>query len=341
VSQRALISGGAGFIGSHVTELLLSDGWSVDVLDDFSTGKRSNVPEGVTVHELAVQSRETNHLLREGAYDVVVHLAAQMDVRKSVADPLFDATTNILGTVNVAEGIRASRRKTRLLFASTGGVLYGDFVTPPNDETFPKDPESPYAIAKLSAEHYLAYYARVHGLDAVSLRFGNVYGPRQDPHGEAGVVAIFCRRVLEEKPLTIYGTGEQTRDYVYVRDVAHATRVAATAQLPPQERLDSRSFNIGTGIGTSVNVLAETLLSVANRRVPIEYAPSRAGEQEHSFVNVTKAARLLHWMPSVSLEAGLEQTFAWFQQRWSSGSGRSDRESTAGRPPLQEPSRNG
>jgi UDP-glucose 4-epimerase len=238
-----------------------------------------------------------------------------MDVRKSVADPLFDAGTNILGTLNIAEAICASGRKTRLVFASTGGVLYGDFVKPPNVETYSKDPESPYAISKLSAEYYLAYYGRVRGLDAVSLRFGNVYGPRQDPHGEAGVVAIFCGRILEEKRLTIFGDGTQTRDYVYVKDVAQATYLAATKSLPTVEKLDSRGFNIGTGVGTSVNQIAHTLVRVANRKVPIEYAPPRPGEQMQSFLNVTKAATALSWRPTVSLEAGLEETFKWFEAK--------------------------
>jgi UDP-glucose 4-epimerase len=309
------VSGGAGFIGSHVADRLHRDGATVEILDDLSTGKRENLLPGATVHRLDVRSDETARLVRDGAFDVVIHLAAQIDVRKSVADPVFDAGTNILGTLNIAEAIRASGRRTRLVFSSTGGVLYGDFVTPPNDETFPKDPESPYAISKLSAEYYLAYYGRVHGLEAVSLRFGNVYGPRQDPHGEAGVVAIFCGRILDEKPLTIFGDGKQTRDYVYAGDVARATAIAATAALPPIEKLDSRSFNIGTGVGTSVNRIAETLLKVAKRKVPIEYAPPRPGEQQHSFVKVSKAKALLGWEPSVSLEKGLEETFTWFEAR--------------------------
>jgi UDP-glucose 4-epimerase len=316
LAKRVLVTGGAGFIGSHVSDLFLSRGWSVEILDDFSTGKRQNVPSQAKVHELDVRSPETARLVRDGAYDVVIHLAAQMDVRKSVADPVFDAGVNILGTLNVVEAIRSSARKgTRLVFSSTGGVLYGDFVTPPNLETFPKDPESPYAISKLSVEYYLAYYLRVHGLDTVALRYGNVYGPRQDPHGEAGVVAIFCGRLLDGKPLTVFGDGTQTRDYVYVGDVAAATFAAATGQLPPVGRLDARGFNIGTGIGTSVLQIANGLMSAAGSTVPLEFAPPRAGEQMHSFIDPGKAKQLLGWSPSTSLDAGLRQTYEWFAAR--------------------------
>ena len=316
MAKRVLVTGGAGFIGSHVSDLFLSRGWSVEILDDFSSGKRQNVPGQAKVHELDIRSPEAARVVREGAYDVVIHLAAQMDVRKSVADPVHDAGVNIVGTLNIAEAIRASARKaTRLVFSSTGGVLYGDFVTPPNLETFPKDPESPYAIAKLSVEYYLAYYLRVHGLDTVALRYGNVYGPRQDPHGEAGVVAIFCGRILEGKALTVFGDGTQTRDYVYVGDVAAATFAAATGTLPPAGKLDARGFNIGTGIGTSVLQIANGLMAAAGTKVPLEFAPPRAGEQMHSFIDVGKAKQLLGWAPATNLDAGLRHTFEWFAAR--------------------------
>jgi UDP-glucose 4-epimerase len=199
-----------------------------------------------------------------------------------------------------------------VIFTSTGGALYGDFNTPPNAETYPKDPESPYAIAKLSVELYLAYYGRVHGLEAAALRFGNVYGPRQDPHGEAGVVAIFCGRILSNRPLTIFGDGSQTRDYVYVGDVARAVWMAATKPLPEKGRMDSRAFNIGTGIGTSVLEIAKKLQAAAGSDVAVEFAPHRPGEQQASFVNVDKAKQLLGWTPQVTLEEGLAKSYAWF-----------------------------
>ena len=323
MAKRVLVTGGAGFIGSHVSDFFLSRGWSVDIVDNFSTGKRENVPGAAKVHQLDIRSAEAAQLVRDGGFDVVIHLAAQMDVRKSVADPVYDSSVNIVGTLNLVEAIRASgRRDTRFVFSSTGGVLYGDFVTPPNVETFPKDPESPYAIAKLSVEYYLAYYLRVHGLDTVALRYGNVYGPRQDPHGEAGVVAIFCGRILEGKPLTIFGDGKQTRDYVYVADVAAATFAAATATLPTPGKLDTRGFNIGTGVGTTVLQIADGLMNAAGAESPVEFAPARAGEQQHSFINADKAKALLGWSATTPLNDGLRQSFEWFSARHLAGARR-------------------
>jgi UDP-glucose 4-epimerase len=320
LAKRVLVTGGAGFIGSHVSDLFLSRGWSVEILDDFSTGKAQNVPERARVHRLDIRSPEAAQVVREGRFDVVIHLAAQMDVRKSVADPVYDASVNIVGTLNLVEAIRTSApQDPRFVFSSTGGVLYGDFVTPPNLETFPKDPESPYAISKLSAEYYLAYYLRVHGVDTVALRYGNVYGPRQDPHGEAGVVAIFCGRILDGKPLTIYGDGKQTRDYVFVGDVARATFAAATTTLPAPGKLDARGFNIGTGIGTSVLDIAEGLMTASGTRVPLEFAPERRGEQQYSFIDSSKAKELLGWEPATTLPDGLRESFDWFAARRRTG----------------------
>jgi UDP-glucose 4-epimerase len=309
---KVLVTGGAGFIGSHVADLFLAEGFEVVVVDDLSTGKRENVPTRARLHEIGVNSTEFADLVREGAFDVVVHLAAQMDVRKSVANPVVDATINILGALTLMEALRQGRTKTRVIFTSTGGVLYGDFNTPPNVETFAKDPESPYAISKLSTEYYLAYYGRVHNMDSVAVRFGNVYGPRQDPHGEAGVVAIFCGRILDNRPLTVYGDGLQTRDYVYVGDVARSVYLAATKPLPEKGRLDARAFNIGTGAGTSVLEIAKLLQAAARRVVPLDFAPHRPGEQQESFVDINKAREILGWEPEVDLADGLALTYAWF-----------------------------
>jgi len=311
MTLRALVTGGAGFIGSHVADLFLSNGYDVEIIDDLSSGNRANVPRDAKLHEVSVTSAEAWKIVSSGSFDVVVHLAAQIDVRKSVADPIFDATTNIIGTLNILEALKSSGSSARVVFTSTGGAIYGDFNTPPNVETYAKDPESPYAISKLSAEYYLSYYDRLHGIDHIALRFGNVYGPRQDPHGEAGVVAIFCTRILDGKPLTIFGDGLQTRDYVYVGDVARAVFLAATGKIPPMERVDARAFNVGTGLGTSVVDLAEKLQRAAKSNAEIVFAPKRAGEQQESFLNVEKAKQILGWEPQVSLDEGLAMTFAW------------------------------
>ena len=317
---KVLVTGGAGFIGSHVADLFLARGFEVTVVDDLSTGKRANVPDSVRFRQIGVNSQEFAEVVRESRFDVVTHLAGQIDVRKSVADPVTDAAINILGTLNLMEALKASDAQTRVIFTSTGGVLYGDFNTPPNVETFPKDPESPYAIAKLSIEYYLAYYGRVHSLDAIALRFGNVYGPRQDPHGEAGVVAIFCGRILNDRPLTVFGDGLQTRDYVYVGDVARAVWLAATKPLPEKGRLDARAFNIGTGKGTTVLEIATRLQQAARSNVPIEFAPKRPGEQQESFVEVSKARETLGWVPEVSLSEGLAKTYDWFAREMTGAS---------------------
>ena len=310
--RKALVTGGAGFIGSHVADTFIANGWEVTIVDDLSSGKRENIPEKAKFHEIGVNSSEFAGLASSGNFDVVAHLAGQIDVRKSVADPVVDARINILGTLNLMEALRKNGAGTRVVFTSTGGVLYGDFNTPPNLETYPKDPESPYAIAKLSTEYYLAYYSRVHGQEYAAVRFGNVYGPRQDPHGEAGVVAIFCGRILDNRPLTIFGDGLQTRDYVYVGDVASAVWLAATKPLPAKGKLDARGFNIGTGKGTSVLDVATLLQKAAGSDVPIEFAPHRPGEQQDSFVNVDKAREQLSWAPQVTLAEGLASTYAWF-----------------------------
>lgn len=314
-TKRALVTGGAGFIGSHVADALLADGWSVTVLDNLCSGKREQVPAGAAFVEADIRSPGAHATVRDGSFDLVCHLAAQIDVRKSVADPGFDVDVNVRGSLNLIEAVRASGRATRMIFASTGGAVYGDFVEPPNVETYEKNPESPYGIAKFAVELYLAYYARVHGLDYIALRFANVFGPRQDPHGEAGVVAIFCQRILAGQPLTVFGDGGQTRDYVYVGDVARAHVLAANRAPIPAGRVDERGINLGTGRETSVLELAESLMRASQRSATLQHAPARAGEQRRSVVSIAKAGSVLGWQPEVGLEDGLAKTFAWFASR--------------------------
>ncbi|GAC1648856.1 MAG: SDR family oxidoreductase [Gemmatimonadaceae bacterium] len=315
MTKRALVTGGAGFIGSHVADVLLAHDYSVDVIDDLSSGDREHLPHDAAFHEMDVGSEAAADLVERGSFDVVCHLAAQMDVRMSVADPRFDAKVNIVGTLNLLEAVRRSARRTRFIFASTGGALYGDGAPTPTPEHVSKTPLSPYGVAKLAVEHYLAYYAGVQGLETVALRFGNVYGPRQALHGEAGVVAIFCKRIVAGGPLTVFGDGTQTRDYVYVADVARAHLAAATVALRPAADVDSRAFNLGTSVETDVNHLAALLAAAAKVPLALEHAPTRAGEQMRSVIDWSKAAQELAWRPQVSLRDGLASTYAWFAER--------------------------
>ncbi|MDQ3698902.1 MAG: GDP-mannose 4,6-dehydratase [Gemmatimonadota bacterium] len=312
MADTALVTGGAGFIGSHVADLLVAEGYDVSIIDNLSSGKRSQVPDGAEFLPHDITSPAAARLIREAGFDVICHLAAQIDVRKSVADPAFDAQVNVGGSLNLLEAVRQSGKGTRFVFSSTGGAVYGDLIEMPAGERDAKDPQSPYGAAKLSVEYYMGYFSRIHGLDTVALRYSNVYGPRQDPHGEAGVVAIFCNRLHDGTPLTVFGDGRQTRDYVYVGDVARANLLAARADLPAMTTLDSRAFNIGTAVETDVLELAEILRSVSGTDVPIQRAPPRAGEQLRSAVRIESAAERLGWVPEMPLRTGLDATFQWF-----------------------------
>jgi len=315
MSRRALVTGGAGFIGSHVADLFLENGYEVVIIDDLSNGDRENLPARATFHEMDVGSAGAAAIVEQGRFDVICHLAAQLDVRKSVADPMFDARANIVASLNLLEAVKRSGGKTRFIFASTGGAIYGDGAPLPSPENVVKNPQSPYGIAKLSVEHYLAYFANVHQLQTVALRFANVYGPRQGLHGEAGVVAIFSKRILAGQSLTIFGDGTQTRDYVFVGDVARAHLLATTIDLPKATDIDARAFNLGTAVETDVNELARTLVASAASPVPIEHAPPRAGEQHRSVVDWSKARRVLGWEPRVAVHDGLARTYQWFSER--------------------------
>jgi UDP-glucose 4-epimerase len=248
-----------------------------------------------------------------GGFAILNHHAAQMDVRRSVEDPVFDAQVNVLGLLNLLDGARGGG-VGRVVFASSGGTVYGNGARQPTPETAPKLPASPYGTAKLSSEYYLATFAELFGLEAVVLRYSNVYGPRQNPHGEAGVVAIFGRRMLDGQPITIYGDGEQTRDLVYVEDVAAANLVAAGHPLPPVGSLDSRAYNIGTGVETTVNQLTGVIAAEAKSASPIGHAPARPGELLRSALDVSKAGRELEWRPRVALSEGIARTLRWIRE---------------------------
>lgn len=309
----ALVTGGAGFIGSHVADAYLAAGYAVTVLDDLSTGRRENVPRTARFVRADIGSAEARDLLADGGFAVLNHHAAQLDVRVSVTDPALDARINLLGLLNLLEGARRGG-VTRVVAASSGGVVYDERGTLPHGEEARKLPLSPYGVSKLAAEYYLAAYARLYGLEVVSLRYANVYGPRQNPHGEAGVVAIFGSRILAGQALTIFGDGDQTRDYVYVEDVARANLAASRAPAGAPESIDAAAFNIGTGVETSVTDLARLMLEASGRTVPVAHEPARAGELLRSALSCAKAGRLWDWRPAVSLEEGLKRTYDWIRE---------------------------
>jgi UDP-glucose 4-epimerase len=306
--RKVLITGGAGFIASHIADAYIAAGDRVWIIDDLSSGKSANVPVGATFAHLDIRDSAVEDVFQEaGGFDIISHHAAQIDVRVSVTDPRRDAGINVDGFLNIAEcALRFGCG--RFVYVSSGGVVYGEPDVRPTPETTPKKPRSPYGVTKLSGEHYLHYYINERGLEYAAVRYSNVYGPRQDPHGEAGVVAIFCTRIGQGTPLTIFGDGAQTRDYVFVGDVVAANLLVAQTDLPAPDTLDARAFNVGTGMETTVNELASTLMSAAGREVEIIHAPARPGEVMHSCLDASKL-RSLGWAPASTLHQGLEKTY--------------------------------
>jgi len=307
-----VVTGGAGFIGSHVCQAYRDAGWQVIALDNLSSGKRTNIPDGVEFVEMDIRSDDLPQFMQDRKPTLVNHHAAQIDVRVSVADPRLDASINVDGWLNVLESAR-SAGAGRVIYVSSGGVVYGEPEILPTEERSPKAPISPYGVSKLTGEHYLFYYRKVHGLDGVALRYSNVYGPRQDPHGEAGVIAVFCRRLLEGLNLTVFGDGEQTRDYVYVGDVAAANLAVSELSLSDPETIDDVAFNVATGIEVSVCQLAETLLMVAGRQAEIEFAAARQGELLRSSLD-TACLQAAGWTPEIDLTEGLRRTYEYIAE---------------------------
>ncbi|HLH76480.1 MAG TPA: NAD-dependent epimerase/dehydratase family protein [Candidatus Binataceae bacterium] len=303
-----LVTGGAGFIGSHTVDALVARGEEVAVLDNLSSGKRANLnPRARFYHADLREPAALATVLERERPAVIFHFAAQMDVRRSVADPAFDAQVNLVGMLHLMEAARGQGLK-RIIFSSTGGAIYGEQLRFPCDETHPCRPLSPYGIAKLATEHYLEFYRLEYGIDFTALRYANVYGPRQDPHGEAGVVAIFCGRLLAGLPCTIYGDGAQTRDYVYVGDIVRANLAAL-------DHSASGSFNVGTAVETDVNGLYAMAAAIVRSSAVALRAPARPGEQRRSVIDAGRARRELGWEPQTSLAEGLRQTLEYFRGR--------------------------
>ena len=312
--MKALVTGGAGFIGSHVADALVARGYDVHVVDDLSGGREENVPDAATFHALDIRSDAAAELVRKEKFEALLHLAAQMDVRRSVADPRFDAEVNVLGFLNLMEAGREAGLK-KVVFASTGGAIYGEPDPAvngggPQPEEHPQRPLSPYGITKLVTERYLYFYEQSYGIPYAAMRFGNVYGPRQNPHGEAGVVAIFAERLLDGEQPVIYGHGEQTRDYVYAGDVVRTV-------LAGLDHDASDVFNVGTGRETSVNALFRILNELTGGHAEEKHAPAKPGEQQRSVLDVSHAREVLGWEPQVELETGLARTVEWFRERHS------------------------
>jgi UDP-glucose 4-epimerase len=313
MSGRVLVTGGAGFIGSHIAEAYLAGGWEVVVVDDLSRGHERNVPKGARLVKADIRSPEARELLATGKFDVLNHHAAQIDVRVSVDQPALDADINLVGFVNLLQGAAAGGVR-RVVFASSGGVIYGEADVVPTPETAPKFPISPYGVSKLSGEYYLRTLGALRGFEGIAMRYANVFGPRQDPKSEAGVVSIFVSRLLAGEPLTVFGNGRQTRDYVFVKDVARANVLASTVQFPPGADLDAPALNIATSVQRSVLELAETISKVMGKKAELEFAPPRAGELFRSSLEIGKAKRVLGWSPSHAFDDGLRELVAWFEK---------------------------
>jgi UDP-glucose 4-epimerase len=302
-----LVTGGAGFIGSHVVDAFIQQGHRVVVVDDLSSGTKENVNPAASFVLLDIRNAELERVFQRERFDIVCHHAAQMDVRRSVSEPQFDASVNVLGGLNVFENARKHGVK-KILFASTGGAIYGEQDYFPADEFHPLRPLSPYGITKLCTEKYLFYYKEIHGIDFVVLRYANVYGPRQNPLGEAGVVAIFASKLIRKERPVINGDGKQTRDYTYVGDVVKANVAALGYQ-------GSNIFNVGTGTEHDVNFLFEHLRAVLNPACPEQHGPAKLGEQQRSVISSAKIERELGWRPSIVLKDGLRLTAEYFKSR--------------------------
>jgi UDP-glucose 4-epimerase len=305
--MKILVTGGAGFIGSHVVDTFVAAGHQVAVVDNLSTGKRARVNPAARLHVMDLRDRRLADMFEQERPDAVAHLAAQAAVGRSVTQPAFDASVNILGGLNLLDCCRRAGVR-RIIYSSSGGAAYGDTDVIPTPEDHPTRPASPYGVSKVALELYLQAWNGIFGTVGISLRYANVYGPRQDPAGEAGVIAIFCHRLLTGQPPTINGDGHQTRDYVYVEDVAAANlRALACPDV-------TGSINVGTGVETSVNELSRALARIVAVDARPEHAPARPGEQRRSCLSPALAKRVLGWTPTVSLEDGLTRTVEFFRR---------------------------
>lgn len=305
--MKVLITGGAGFIASNIADRYLELGHEVVIVDNMISGQKENIPAAAKFYEMDICDEALKNVFETEKPDIVNHHAAQMDVRKSVADPAYDASVNVIGGLNILQNCVKYKVK-KVIFASTGGAIYGEQDYFPADEEHPNRPLSPYGITKLTTEKYLFFYNHVYGLNYTILRYANVYGPRQNPHGEAGVVAIFSQRMLRKEQPRINGEGTQTRDYVFVGDVVKANELALTGG-------DNRIYNIGTGIETDVNTLFRTIASKMDYDVEEVHADAQPGEQLRSVLTAARIKEELGWEPTVDIKTGLERTVDFFRDK--------------------------
>lgn len=304
--MKILVTGGAGFIGSNVADGLIEAGHETVIVDDLSNGREENIPEKAAFYKVDIRDKALEDIFKKEKPDIVIHNAAQLSVRVSVEEPLLDADINIMGGLNLIDICKRYDTK-KIIFASSGGTVYGDQKVFPADESHPLAPISPYGVAKLATEQYLYYYYKIYGLDYIALRYANIYGPRQDPHGEAGVVAIFSNKMLAGDNPLINGDGLQTRDYVYVGDVVKANLAAVESGF-------TGPVNIGTGKETDVATLFNILKHASGKDIEEEHGPAKTGEQRRSVLDYSLAKKVFNWEPEVPIEEGLKLTYKWFEE---------------------------
>jgi UDP-glucose 4-epimerase len=319
---KILVTGGAGFIGSHLVDKLIEKGHQVVVIDNLSTGKKENLNPKAKFYQADICDPKISEIFQKEKPEIVFHFAAQIDVRKSVENPIDDANINILGSLNLIQNfIRTSiswsnsnnsniQASPTFIFASSGGAIYGEADIIPTPETHPENPESPYGIAKLTIEKYLHFYKKTYGLNYISLRFSNIYGPRQNSKGEAGVIAIFTDKILDNKSPTIFGDGNQTRDFLFVKDAVTAAILALNAELPQDV---SPIFNVGTGVETSINQIFKLLTKEIKKDIKPKYAPAKKGDLMRSCLDISKIKKVFSWQPKYKLKEGLRETINWLK----------------------------
>jgi len=306
MKNNVLVTGGASFIGSHLSESLLREGYEVHVLDNLSSGKESNIPNGASLHLVDLRDQDSiDSLLKRHRFSAIFHDAAQMSVTRSVKNPEIDAHINIVGTINLLRAC-VHNRVQKVIFASSGGVIYGNPITSPQKENHPLQPVSPYGISKMTCERYLQYFWEYHGINYVALRYANVYGPRQSPKSGAGIIGIFMEKISKNEQPIINGSGTKTRDYVYINDVVRANLLALNYH-------GVGPFNVGTGIETDVNTVFRQVSKILQKNIPEVHGPDNPGEQLRSVLDITRAKQQLNWKPATKFEDGLRKTIEWYQ----------------------------